>query len=380
MATDAQHDHPPGVPSFKRHPCALYHNTGDGTFTDVAADAGVDFVGYFKGVTAADYDNDGKVDLYLSDLMHENRLLHNDGRLRFSEVTRRAGVGAPVFSFPTFFIDYDNDGWPDLFVGDSPAHLGVHAGAGLTAASYLGSAAPPGPKSTSALYHNNHDGTFTDVSVKAGLDKILQPMGCNFGDLDNDGWLDIYLGTGNPSYEDLVPNRMFKNDGGRRFEDVTTAGGFGHLQKGHAIAFGDLDDDGDQDIYAAMGGAFTGDVAHNALFENPGSTNHFLKLELSGTRSNRAAIGARVHVTVVGRDGGTRDIFSTVSSGSSFGSSAFRREIGLGDARALLAVEVRWPSGAVQRIEALAMDHFYRVTEGAKAQLVEQHPFRLGGR
>ncbi|MGZ3440085.1 MAG: CRTAC1 family protein [Polyangia bacterium] len=382
VATDAQHDHPPGVPSFKRHPCALYHNNGNGTFTDVAADAGVDLEGYFKGAIAIDYDNDGKMDLYISNLMQANTLLHNDGHLRFSDVSRRAGVGAPVFSFPTWSWDYDNDGWEDLFVGDSPSHLGVYAGAGLTAASYLGQKPPSKPKATSSLYHNNHDGTFSDVSAAVGLDKILQPMGCNFGDLDNDGWLDFYLGTGNPSYEVLVPNRMFRNNEGRRFQDVTTAGGFGHLQKGHAIAFGDLDDDGDQDVYAVMGGAFTGDVAHNALFENPGSAgNHFLKLQLVGTRSNRAAIGARVRVTVASESGATRDIYSTVSSGSSFGSSSFRRELGLGRAAAIRAVQVTWPAtGKTQRFENVAMDRFYRVHEGAASlEPLPLTPFKLGG-
>ncbi len=381
LATDAQHDHPSGVPSFKRHPCALYHNNGDGTFTDVAKEAGVDFVGYFKGVVAGDFDNDGKIDLYLSNLLEENTLLHNEGKLRFRDVTAKAGVGAPVFSFPTWFFDYDNDGWEDLFVGDSPAHLGVYAGAGLTAASYLGQKTPP--RSGSRLYRNNHDGTFRDVSAEVGLDLILQPMGCNFGDLDNDGWLDFYLGTGNPSYEVIVPNRMFRNAEGRRFDDVTTAGGFGHLQKGHAIAFGDLDDDGDQDIYGVMGGAFTGDVARNVLFANPGgSGNHFVKLQLVGTRSNRAAIGARVRVVVSDEAGRERAIFSTVSSGSSFGAGPLRRELGLGRARAIRAVEVTWPAtGRTQRFDGLALDRFYRLVEGAPSpEPLPLSPFKLGAR
>lgn len=374
MATDPIKDHPIGVPSFKRHPCALYHNNHDGTFTDVASQAGLDRIGYFKGAAAADYDNDGKIDLYLSDLMHTNLLLHNDGKMRFSDRTEKAGVGAPVFSFPTWFFDYDNDGWADLFVGDSPAHLGVYAGAGLTAASFLGHEVDTPSKSRSILYHNNHDGTFTDVSKQAGLDRFLQPMGSNFGDLDNDGWLDFYLGTGNPSYEVLIPNRMFRNDGGKRFQDVTFAGGFGHLQKGHGVAFGDLDDDGDQDVYVTMGGAFTGDTAHNALFENPGTPNHFLKLKLEGTRANRAAIGARVRVVL---DDG-RVIHSTVSSGASFGASSFRRELGLGQARAIAFVEVTWPGGDQQRFEHLEVDHFYTLRQDTAApQPMPLHPFKL---
>jgi hypothetical protein len=256
----------------------------------------------------------------------------------------------------------------------------VYAGAGLTAASYLGQRPPPIPRSASMLYRNNHDGTFTDVSGQVGLNKILQPMGCNFGDLDNDGWLDFYLGTGNPSYEVIIPNRMFRNAEGRSFQDVTTAGGFGHLQKGHGIAFGDLDDDGDQDVYAVMGGAFTGDVAHNALFENPGNANHFVKLKLEGTKSNRAAIGARVQVTVATANG-TREIYSTVSSGTSFGSSSFRRELGLGRAVAIQAIQILWPSGDKQRFEDVAMDRFYRVREGQPAlEPLPLTPFKLGKR
>jgi hypothetical protein len=379
-ATDPQHDHPPGIPTFKRHPCALYHNNGNGTFTDVAAEAGVDFVGYVKGTTVGDFDNDGKPDIYLSNLLSENVLYHNDGNLRFTDVTKRAGVGAPVFSFPTFFFDYDNDGWLDLYVGDSPAHLGVYDGAALTAAGYLGQKAPDPPGSTSVLYHNNHDGTFGNVSAAAGLDKIFQPMGCNFGDLDNDGWPDIYLGTGSPSYETLIPNRMLRNADGKKFQDVTTAGGFGHLQKGHAVAFGDLDDDGDQDLYGVFGGAFTGDKAHNALWENPGFGNHFLKLKLEGVQTNRAAIGARVKVTVE-ENGATRDIYSTVSSGGSFGASSFRRELGLGRATAIRAVEVTWTTGKTQRWGDVAMDRFYRVREGAAAlEPLPLQAFKLGAR
>ena len=97
-------------------------------------------------------------------------------------------------------------------------------------------------------------------------------MGLNYGDLDNDGWLDFYLGTGNPDFDTLVPNRMFRNDGGRRFQDVTTAGGFGHLQKGHGVAFGDVDNDGDQDVFEEMGGAYQSDRAYSALYENPRAT------------------------------------------------------------------------------------------------------------
>ncbi|MCY3761624.1 MAG: VCBS repeat-containing protein, partial [Gemmatimonadetes bacterium] len=119
-------------------------------------------------------------------------------------------------------------------------------------------------------------------------------MGCNFGDLDNDGYLDFYQGTGYPGYEALMPNVMYRNLGGTGFVDVTMAGGFGHLQKGHGVAFADLDYDGDQDVYMQLGGAYPGDMYGNALFENPGFDNNWIRVRLRGVQSNRAGMGAGI--------------------------------------------------------------------------------------
>ena len=148
------------------------------------------------------------------------------------------------------------------------------------------------------LYRNEGDGTFAEVSAETGLDRVILVMGANFGDLDGDGWLDAYFGTGMPDMRTLMPNRMYRNDGGRRFQDVTASGGFGHLQKGHGVSFGDLDGDGDQDVHQVLGAAFEGDVYENVLLENPGHGNHWLTLHLEGVRSNRDALGARVRVRV----------------------------------------------------------------------------------
>jgi hypothetical protein len=197
-----------------------------------------------------------------------------------------------------------------------------------------------------------------------GVYKVLQSMGSNFGDLDNDGWLDFYLGTGDPALGTLIPNRMFRNNEGHGFQDVTTSGGFGQLQKGHGVAFGDLNNDGEQDVYSVVGGAFKGDHYPNQLFANPGHGNHWLKLQLEGVQSNRVAIGARIRV-VAQTPSGERSIYRTVGSGGSFGCSPLRQEIGLGRATQVLRVEIFWPrTGKTQVVSSLQLDHAYEVREG----------------
>ena len=353
-----------------RHPCELYRNGTDGTFKEVGAAAGVATSGYIKAVTAGDYDNDGWLDLYVSRMDGPNVLFRNssgDGKgLRFIDATKRAGVAEPTRSFPTWFFDYDNDGWLDLWVS------GYRANISDVLADYMGlpnGGVPP------KLYANRGDGTFEDVAKKVGIDTPLLTMGCNFGDLDNDGWLDFYAGTGEPNLQTLVPNRMFRNVGGQRFADVTTAGGFGHLQKGHGVAFVDLDHDGDQDVFAVIGGAYSGDVFQNALYENPGHGNHFIKIELQGVRSNRAGIGARLKLGLAGG----RTIHRVLSTGGSFGSAPLRLEIGLGAATQVDTLEIVWPaSGITSRYAKLEADRWYHIVEGAEAPTVirdKPHPF-----
>jgi hypothetical protein len=212
------------------------------------------------------------------------------------------------------------------------------------------------------------------------LDRVLVTMGSNYGDLDNDGWPDIYLGTGDPVLTSLMPNRMFRNGEGRFFQDVTTAGGFGHLQKGHGIAFGDIDNDGDQDVFAVLGGAYEGDTFQTALFENPGNTNHWLTLILHGTKSNRDALGARIELELV-RPGGTRVVHGTVSSGGSFGANSLQQELGLGDAQAIRSIKIRWPlpDRPVQSLTNVPLDSVVRVREGSAGfELLPAKKFRLG--
>ncbi len=359
--------------SADSHPCELFRNNGDGTFTNVASQAGVAFTGWVKGVAWGDYDNDGRPDLYLSCLTGNNLLYRNEGpsqggAWRFRDVTRQAGVAAPYYSFPVWFWDYDNDGWLDLFVS------GYAGDAGDLAADYLGL---KHDGEQPRLYRNKQDGTFEDVTEKVKLNKMLLTMGCNFGDLDNDGFLDFYLGTGAATLRSLVPNRMFRNDMGKVFQDVTASGGFGHLQKGHGVSFGDIDNDGDQDIYSVIGGAYSGDLAHNVLFQNPGQGNRWITLRLQGVRSNRSAIGARIRVSVKTR-AGERHVYSVVSSGGSFGASSLQQEIGLGQADSISALEVLWPSGHRQKFAGVPLDQVMKIVEDQPRPFpVEARPFEL---
>src|SRR5262249_25146991 len=150
-----------------------------------------------------------------------------------------------------------------------------------------------------------------------------------FGDIDNDGFLDLYLGTGNPSYASLVPSLLLRNKAGQSFVDVTVSSGTGELHKGHGVAFADLDQDGDEEIVFEVGGATPGDAHGLRLFENPGHRNDWIALKLNGVKSNRAAIGARITVTVESARG-TQVMHRTVNSGGSFGASPLLQHVGLG--------------------------------------------------
>ena len=351
---------PSDTPNFR-----LYINNGDGTFTDVGPQSGLNVSGMIKGATADDYDNDGWQDLYVSVMGGPNHLFHNVGAKgkipKFVDVTQQAGVAEPNMSFTCWFFDYDNDGWPDIFVS------GYWATIPNIVRGYLGErdqAKGDRPR----LYHNNHDGTFTDVSRKMHLDSLLLTMGANFGDLDNDGWLDFYVGTGAAPLTSIVPHQMFRNHQGQYFENVTTSGGFGHLQKGHGVAFGDIDNSGNQDVIEVIGGALTADRFWTALFKNPGHGNHWIKLNVVGVHANRFAVGARIRVRTT-EDGKQRDIYRTVNSGGSFGASSLRPHIGLGKTRVIDQLEIRWPgSGVVQTFPGpIAADATYELREGGSA-------------
>lgn len=358
-------------------PCELYINQGDGTFVEMAAQWGADVRGYVKGVAAGDFDNDNRPDIYISILDQGNLLLRNTpdpsapSKARF--VKHKGGVSGPTNSFPTWFFDYNNDGFEDIFVADYAIQ-----NIGDIALDYMGKAHFG---EEAGLFRNKGDGTFEEVTKQAGLDTITLAMGSNYGDLDGDGFLDFYIGSGRPALDTLMPNRMFRNVGGQGFEDITGAAGFGHLQKGHGVAFADFDHDGDQDVFAVMGGAYSGDTYRNALFENPGYDHRFLVLHLRGRTQNRGAIGTRIRVVL--RDAsGEREIHRTVRSGGSFGGSPLRQNIGLGKAQEILSVTLRWPtSGESQELGALKLDSAWTVEEGQQPKPLPYRsvPFNKAG-
>jgi tetratricopeptide (TPR) repeat protein len=347
------------------HPAELYINNHDGTFTNMAEEAGVDKIAFTKGVASADYDNDGWPDIFLSNLDGNKMLLHNKGikgRIpQFEDATARAGLNKDhAQTFPTWFFDYDNDGWPDIFIAgySFKGHLAAKAASDALQL-------PEDHSADMHLYHNNHDGTFTDVTAAVGLDKTVYAMGANFGDIDNDGWLDMYLGTGNPDYTSLIPNRMFRNIGGTRFEDVTNSARVGNLQKGHGVSFADIDNDGDQDIFIETGGAYPGDAYYNSLYVNPGQNdNAWISVLLEGVHSNRSAIGAHIAVTFT-EDGKQRTVYRDVGSGGSFGAKPLRQEIGIGKATVIDELIIKWPtSGTVQVFKNVKPRRFLHIREG----------------
>jgi len=237
----------------------LYRNNGDGTFTDVTAQAGVGGKGFGTGVTVGDYDNDGYEDIYVTGY-NSAILYHNNGNGTFTDVTMQAGVENPNFGVGTAFLDYDLDGRLDLFVGNylkfDPAYRHFYS-----AQHY------PGPldyaPETNRLFHNNGDGTFTDVSRQSGIAvKPGRAMGVTTGDFDNDGWPDIYVAN------DTMPSFLYHNNHDGTFSEVAVDTNVAYGQNGEASTamgpiLGDYDNDGWQDL-------FVSDARYHRLFHNPG--------------------------------------------------------------------------------------------------------------
>lgn len=355
------------------HPCEFYINNKNGTFTDVAKEAKCDFVFYVKGITSGDINNDGRPDVFISTLDGKKILLKNEndnGKVVFRNISKEAGLDEnKIRTFPTWMFDYDNDGWLDIMVA------GYNFDKSL--AWYAGQEAMNIPDDRSGdifIYRNLQNGKFEDVSAKLGVDKVVFAMGANFGDINNDGYPDMYFGTGNPLYQSLLPNKMFLNIDGGRFADITSSARLGNLQKGHGVSFADLDYDGDQDIYIEMGGAYVGDAYQNSLYLNPGQNdNHWIKLSLEGTKANKAAIGAKINVTFA-ENGKMRSVYREVNSGGSFGSNPLMQHIGIGQALVIKSIEIKWPgSNTVQHFNDVLADQHIILKEGSSDIATVKH-------
>ena len=345
-------------------PSEFYLNEG-GKFKNISQEVGININGFIKGCTAGDIDNDGDEDIYISYMGRPNQLLRNDskgGQIKFTDISTISGTEGPIPGFPTWMWDFNNDGYLDILAASYDLkNLNV---AGITNRESRGESTE-GAKL--CLLQNNGNGTFSNISSTAGLDKTLYVMGSNYGDLDNDGFLDMYLATGAPSFTALVPNKLYKNNKGEEFFDVTTSSRTGHLQKGHAVAFGDIDNDGDEDIFHVLGGAFSGDISSDAVFQNTlDGSNKWINLELVGTQSNKAAIGARVKLTAEMNNGKMVELHRHISTGSSFGSNSLNLEFGLGDVSRIVDLEITWPNKSltVQSFSSIQLNSHLRITEG----------------
>ena len=331
----------------------LYRNNGDGTFTNTAATAGVADTGNSLGTAWGDYDKDGHIDLHVVNYGQSNVLYRNNGDGTFTDVTPTTGMNLPVTdAFVTFFLDIDNDADLDIFISNSGSFQAFIAG------QIMGGATQDSDRQV--LYRNNGDGTFTDVTRESGLYHAFGAMGANFEDINSDGYLDIYLATGAPQMGRLERDALFRNNGDGTFTDATAALGLGNVGKGHGVTFGDVDTDGDVDIYVSVGGAFIGDQWHNLFYENNGTRNNWITLKLVGVKSNRDGIGAKVTLRI-----GDDIIYREVSGGCGFGSTnSLSLEIGLGTHANVDTLEIVWPSGQVDTHRNLSVNQRLVVTEG----------------
>ncbi len=365
MAPGATEPSPSADP---RNRCRLYRNCPDGSFVDVAEEAGVGNERCGKDAFWGDYDGDGRLDLLVSNMGQPCRLYQNEGNGRFVDVATSVGIEDAFMFFACWFWDFDNDGRLDIYLNDSQA--------GLVEVLASATGVDDGGRHRPRLYRNLGPSGFQDVCREVRLGRAMVPMGSNFGDIDNDGFLDVYLGTGGMSFEYLIPRLMFLNQVGKHFADVTVSAGTGHLRKGYGVSFADWDDDGDLDLFCELGGAVLGDRSFNALFQNPGHGRHWLKIRLVGKQTNRSAIGATLRADAKESDDTTRSIFRTVGNNSRFGGNSLAESIGLLDSKNLTSLTIYWPVNKTTQIfRDIAADQSIEINESSNTiQVLQGQP------
>ena len=342
----------------------IYRNNRDGTFTNMTKAAGINEPAAFGAIGAAlgDYDKDGRLDILFNGLdPAPNRLYHNDGNWHFTEVARKAGVyQGPHNGFVCFFVDYNNDGWPDILTTSlAPWDATV---AGLRKG-YAPANARQVHKDSNRLYRNNRDGTFTDVTFDAKLYYPMGTMGAGVADVDNDGYVDFYFGTGDPQISRLEPNRFFRNNGNGTFSDLTGYVGFARPgNKGHGVAFVDLFQTGALDIFAQLGGHYPGDYTYDAFYHNlKAGQNNWLEVDLRGVKSNRFAVGTQLTAKA-----GDLLVYREVKGSEGFGATnPYRQHFGFGKKTNVDSLEIRWPSGVKQEFHDLDVNQILAIQEDA---------------
>ncbi|MBO0910768.1 MAG: CRTAC1 family protein, partial [Acidobacteria bacterium] len=359
---------PPGLEGGKN---ILFHNNGDGTFTDVSESSGILGANgtYGLGVLTADFDNDGWPDIYVANDSAPSALYRNKKNGKFEDIAVEAGCalspdGKPQAGMGVSAADYDLDGNLDIvktnFAGDTPS-----------------------------LYHNVGGANFEDATFTAGLGAHTQYLGwgCGFIDFDNDGWPDILISNGHvyPEVDELKTEAgyvqhklLYRNLRNGRFEEVTESAGPGINARvaARGCAFGDFDNDGDIDIVVN-----TVNGLPQLLRSDAKSGNNWIKVKLAGTKSNRTGIGARVAcvATFPGETRPHRQIDEVRSGGSYLSQNDLRLHFGLGKAGKVDLLEVRWPSGQVDTMKDLAANQLVIVKEGKGVLHSEEFPAKKPG-
>jgi enediyne biosynthesis protein E4 len=351
---------------YRGSPDALYHNNRDGTFTNVTAAAKIyQPEGKNLSVAAADYDNDGWPDLFVANDGVNAYLYHNERNGTFKEIGLSSGMalssqGRVMAAMCISLGDYDNDGQLDLYISDFQ-------------------------RSSDHLWHNEGKGLFDEVSDQAGITRPTRDVlsfGGGFFDYDNDGWLDLFIANGHvyPEVEQASPgthykqiNSLLHNEGNGRFTDVGkwSGNGFENPYVGRGAAFADFDNDGFVDVVVANNGD-----SPLLLHNSGGNGNHFLNFRLLGTKSNRDAMGARIHVVT----GSTSQIREIAGGGSYLSQSDLRANFGLGKAQRAETVEVVWPSGLQQVFHNVEADKFYVIEEGKEQLQVQRFARKTASR